>query len=195
MTDQTDPGGALAFPDAAEWDSWLREHHHQRQAAWLKIARKGSDVRSITAAEGTEVALCYGWIDSHRKALDDTYFLQKYTPRRRGSAWSKINRQRAEELIAAGRMRDAGLAEIAAAKADGRWAAAYESQRHASIPPDLEAALAASPLAKRAFESLGRTDRYALMLGLLKARTSRERRARLDTVLAALETDDDGPRA
>jgi len=195
MTDQTDPGGALAFPAAAEWDSWLLEHHHQRQAAWLKIARKGSDVRSITAAEGTEVALCYGWIDSHRKALDDTYFLQKYTPRRRGSAWSKINRQRAEELIAAGRMRDAGLAEIAAAKADGRWAAAYESQRHASIPPDLEAALAASPLAKRAFESLGRTDRYALMLGLLKARTSRERRARLDTVLAALETDDDGPRA
>jgi uncharacterized protein YdeI (YjbR/CyaY-like superfamily) len=102
---------------AAEWESWLAAHHAKRDGVWLRIAKKGSGKLSMTAAEAGDVALCYGWIDGHRKSHDATYFLQKYTPRRRGSSWSRLNVERAEALIAAGRMRPAGLAEIEAAKA------------------------------------------------------------------------------
>ena len=129
--------------DAAEWESWLEVHHAKADGVWLKIAKKGSGRSSVTAAEADEVALCYGWIDSQRKSHDETYFLQKFTPRRRGSSWSRVNVDRADALIAAGRMRAAGFAEIEAAKADGRWDAAYESQRTATVPDDLAAALAA----------------------------------------------------
>ena len=114
----------LAFADAAGWESWLEANHRAAPGVWIRIAKKTFGIPSIDAYEGTEVALCFGWIDSHRKAGDATYFLQKYTPRRRRSPWSRINRARAEALMAAGRMRDAGLAEIEAARADGRWDAA-----------------------------------------------------------------------
>ena len=110
-----------SFVDAAAWEAWLAANHREQRGVWIRIAKKGSGIRSINAYEGTEVALCFGWIDSHRKAGDATFFLQKYTPRRRRSPWSAINRARAEALLAAGRMRDAGVAEIEAAKADGRW--------------------------------------------------------------------------
>ena len=109
---------------AADWESWLVSHH-ELEGVWIQIAKKGSGVPSVTPEEATEIALCYGWIDSLRRSHDDVHFLQKYSPRRRGSSWSRLNAERAEALIASGRMRAPGLAEIEAAKADGRWDAAY----------------------------------------------------------------------
>ena len=176
----------IACAGAADWESWLAAHHAVRDGVWLKIAKKGSGRPSVTPAEATEVALCYGWIDSHRKSHDGTHFLQKYSPRRRGSSWSRINVERAERLIAAGRMRAPGLAEIEAAKADGRWDAAYESQRTATVPPDLAAALARDEQARAFFESLGRTDRYAVILRLAKARSPTGRAAQLRRLVALL---------
>lgn len=161
----------LDFPDAARWESWLAAQHGARTEAWLRIAKRHSGIASITPAEAIDVALCYGWIDGQRRAYDDVSFLQRFSPRRPRSSWSKVNVAKVEALMAAGRMRPAGLAEVAAAKADGRWEAAYESQRNAAVPPDLAAALAGNARANAAFERLGRSNRYAVILPLLKART------------------------
>jgi uncharacterized protein YdeI (YjbR/CyaY-like superfamily) len=114
----------LTCRDGAEWEAWLADHHALRSGVWLKIAKKGAGLPSVTISEALDVALCYGWIDGQRKALDDRWYLQKYTPRRPRSSWSRINVGKAEVLIAAGRMREPGMAAIQAAKADGRWAAA-----------------------------------------------------------------------
>jgi uncharacterized protein YdeI (YjbR/CyaY-like superfamily) len=168
----------LDLPDAARWESWLAAQHRVRTEAWLRIARRHSGIVSVTPAEALEVALCYGWIDGQRRAHDHLSFLQRFSPRRPGSSWSKVNVAKVEALMAAGRMRPAGLAEVAAAKADGRWEAAYEPQRTAAVPPDLAAALAGDARANAAFERLGRSDRYAVILPLLKARTP-EARARI----------------
>jgi uncharacterized protein YdeI (YjbR/CyaY-like superfamily) len=168
----------LDFPDAARWESWLAAQHGVRAEAWLRIAKRHSGIASVTPAEALDVALCYGWIDGQRKAHDDVSFLQRYSRRRPRSSWSKVNVAKVEALMAAGRMRPAGLAEVATAKADGRWEAAYEPQRAAAVPPDLAAALAGNARANAAFERLGRSDRYAVILPLLKARTP-ETRARI----------------
>ena len=167
----------LDFADAAGWESWLTERHEVRDEAWLRIAKRHSGIDTINIGDAGDVALCYGWIDGQRKSYDDVSFLQRYSRRRPRSSWSKVNVARAEALMAAGRMRPAGLAEVDAAKADGRWDAAYESQRTAEVPPDLAAALAADATANTAFERLGRSDRYTVILPLLKAR-SPEARAR-----------------
>jgi uncharacterized protein YdeI (YjbR/CyaY-like superfamily) len=180
----------VSFAEASGFESWLAEHYDVRDGVWLKIARKGSGTRSVSAAEGLEVALCFGWIDSQRRSVDGSYFVQKYTPRRPKSSWSRVNTDRVDALIAAGRMRASGLSQVAAAKADGRWDAAYASQRTATVPPDLEAALARSDAATRRFDSLGKSDRYALMLRLLKARAPGERAAQLDKIVALLESVD-----
>ena len=176
----------IAFEDAAAWEAWLADHHDRRAGVWLKIARKNAGKASVTHAEALEVALCYGWIDSHRKGLDEAFFLQKYSPRRPTSSWSKINVERVEALMAAGRMRAPGLAEVSAAKADGRWDAAYESQRNATMPPDLAAALDHNELAKGRFDALGKTERYDVVLRLLKARGPADRSARLRKVVDLL---------
>jgi uncharacterized protein YdeI (YjbR/CyaY-like superfamily) len=168
----------LDFPDAVRWESWLAAQHGVQNEAWLRIAKRHSGIASITPAEALDVALCYGWIDGQRRAHDDVSFLQRYSRRRPTSSWSKVNVAKVEALMAAGRMRPAGLAEVEAAKADGRWEAAYESQRTAAVPPDLAAALAGNARANAAFERLGRSDRYAVILPLLKARTP-ETRARI----------------
>ncbi|MET9402613.1 YdeI/OmpD-associated family protein [Kitasatospora sp. NPDC002965] len=169
----------LHFEDAAAWESWLAEHHGEEGGAWLMIARKGSSVTAVTIDEARDVALCYGWIDSHRKAHDEHCFLQRYSRRRKGSPWCRVNADRAEELAAGGRMRPPGEAEIEAARADGRWAAAYTPQSTTTVPPDLAGALAADPAAAARFEALDRTARYLLILPLLKARTPATRAARL----------------
>lgn len=174
----------LEFSGTADWESWLDAEHDRRSEAWLRIGKRHSDVGLIGIGEAGDAAMCFGWIDGHRKGLDDVSFLQRYSLRRQGSSWSKVNVARAEALIAAGRMRPAGLAEVDEAKADGRWEAAYESQRVAEVPADLKAALAGAPLALAAFERLGRSDRYALILPLLKSRTPTSR-ARL--VVRAVE--------
>jgi uncharacterized protein YdeI (YjbR/CyaY-like superfamily) len=176
----------LAFGDAAQWEAWLAEHCASAAEAWLKIARKGTGQVSVTTAEALDVALCYGWIDSQRRSHDESWFLQRYSPRRRGSSWSRVNVERVEALLAAGRMRAPGLAEVEAAKADGRWDAAYESQRTAAVPPDLAAALAGDEPARAFFESLGRSDRYAVILRLLKARGETARAAELRRMVALL---------
>ena len=176
----------IAFRDAAEFEAWLERHVDLRAGVWLKIAKKGSGVASLTDDEAVDVGLCYGWISGQRKAHDDVYYLQKYVPRRPRSRWSQVNVAKVEALSAAGRMRPAGLAEVAAAKADGRWAAAYESQRNASVPPDLDAALASSPRARLAFDALGKTQQYALILKLVTARTATARAGQLRKAMAAL---------
>src|SRR4051812_19782772 len=114
----------LVFDDAARWEAWLAEHHAAGAGVWLRMARRGSGDAGLTIGEAGDVALCYGWIDSQRKRLDERYFLQRYSPRRPRAAWSRVNVERVESLLAAGRMREPGLAEVRAAQADGRWAAA-----------------------------------------------------------------------
>jgi uncharacterized protein YdeI (YjbR/CyaY-like superfamily) len=184
---EPDPAEVIAFRDAAEFETWLAEHVDQSAGVWLKIAKKGSGIASLTDDEAVDVGLCYGWISGQRKGLDEAYYLQKYVPRRPQSRWSQVNVRKVEELLAAGRMRPAGLAEVAAAKADGRWAAAYASQREATIPDDLAAALAASPQAASAFESLSKTERYAVILDIVTARNLGTRTTHLRKAIAALE--------
>lgn len=181
-----DGGEIVAFTDAGGWESWLAQNHDAAPGAWLKIAKKGSGKTSLTVAEALDIALCYGWIDSQRKGLDDDHYLQRYSPRRPGSPWSRVNVDKAEALIASGRMREPGLAAIRAAKADGRWEAAYASQRTATVPDDLAAALARDEHVRERFERLGRTERYALLLRLMKARTPRRRALELERILASL---------
>ncbi|MBG0816456.1 YdeI family protein [Planomonospora sp. ID82291] len=176
----------MRFADAAQWESWLAVHHATEGEAWLEIARKGSGEELVAIGEALEVALCYGWIDSHRRSCDERRFLQRYSPRRRRSPWSRVNVERVEALTAAGRMRPPGLAEVAAAQADGRWASAYAAQREAVVPPDLAEALAADARAAARFEVLGATGRYRLVLPLLKARTAAGRAARLERVVRGL---------
>jgi uncharacterized protein YdeI (YjbR/CyaY-like superfamily) len=176
----------MHFADAAAWESWLAEHHQTAGGVWLEIAKKGSPVTSVTAAEATEVALCYGWIDGQRKSYDQHCFRQRYSRRRKASPWSQNNVERVEALTAAGRMRPPGLAQVAAAQADGRWAAAYTAQRNTTVPPDLAEALAAHPQAAAGFEALDKTGRYRVILPLLKAKTPAGRTARLHKTISDL---------
>jgi uncharacterized protein YdeI (YjbR/CyaY-like superfamily) len=189
MSDKPTPGAAqvIAFRDAAEFETWLAEHVDHSTGVWLKIAKKGSGIASLTDDEAVDVGLCYGWISGQRKGFDEAYYLQKYVPRKPRSRWSQVNVRKVEELVAAGRMRPPGLAEVAAAKADGRWDAAYASQKEAIVPPDLADALAASPQAASAFESLNKTERYAVILDIVTARNPGTRIAHLRKAIAALE--------
>ena len=177
----------IAFRDAAEFETWLTENVDLSTGVWLKIAKKGSGVASLTDDEAVDIGLCYGWISGQRKALDDIYYLQKYVPRRPRSRWSQVNVRKVEGLMATGRMRPPGIAEVEAAKADGRWDAAYASQKEASVPPDLAAALAASPRAASVFESLSKTERYAVILDVVTARNPGTRTAHIRKAIAALE--------
>jgi uncharacterized protein YdeI (YjbR/CyaY-like superfamily) len=176
----------LAFAGLPELEAWLENNHATAPGLWVELAKKGSGVPSPSAGDVNDAALCFGWITGLRRSRDDVRYLQKITPRRPRSTWSQVNVKRVAELSAAGRMREPGLAEVAAARADGRWEAAYASQRDAEVPPDLEAALNENPEARKAFEGLGRTERYQVVLGLLKARTDRTRKARLQRTVAAL---------
>jgi uncharacterized protein YdeI (YjbR/CyaY-like superfamily) len=181
----------IAFRDAAEFESWLADNVDRSAGVWLKLAKKGSGIASLTDDEAVDIGLCYGWISGQRKSFDEVYYLQKYVPRRPNSRWSQVNVRKVEQLVAAGRMRPPGLAEVAAAKADGRWDAAYESQRDATVPPDLAAALSASPAAAAAFASLSRTSQYAVILDVVTARTPRTRSAHISKAVTELETTDD----
>ena len=173
----TPDADVIAFADAAAFEAWLADHADQQSGVWLKLAKSGTGIPSLTSDEAVDVGLRFGWISGQRKSLDERYYLQKYVPRRPRSRWSLVNVRKVEALTAAGRMRPSGLVEVDAAKADGRWDAAYASQREATVPDDLAAALAATPPAARAFEALSRTEQYAVILELLVAR-SPEARAR-----------------
>ncbi len=176
----------LGFATAEQFGAWLDEHHASAAGLWLKIAKKGTGVASVSYAEALSAALCYGWIDGQKAALDDECWLQRFTPRKRGSRWSKINREKATELIEAGLMRPAGLREVTAAKADGRWAAAYAGARTATVPPDLAAALAANPAALAFFETLDSANRYAVLYRVNDAKRPETRQRRIATFVEML---------
>jgi uncharacterized protein YdeI (YjbR/CyaY-like superfamily) len=176
----------LDFPDASAWEAWLLANHESQTEAWLRIGKAKSAESRLRIADALDVALCFGWIDGQRRSNDDVSFLQRYCRRRPTSSWSKINVAKVEVLTAAGRMRDAGLAEVAAAKADGRWEAAYESQRLAEVPADLAAALEANEAAKATFDRMGRSERYLVIMTLLKARTPATRQRVLDRSIERL---------
>ncbi|WP_120520353.1 YdeI/OmpD-associated family protein [Arthrobacter celericrescens] len=180
------PEEPLAFRDGSEWEAWLAANHETQGEAWLLIGKKNSGAPLLPIGDALDGALCFGWIDGQRKGFDATSFLQRYSKRSKRSSWSRVNVGKAEALIASGRMRPSGLAEIEAARADGRWDAAYESQRTAEVPPDVAEAIAADPATAVAFEGLGRTARYALILPLLKARTPEAREKLLAGVVLKL---------
>lgn len=173
--------------DAAEWEHWLAENHERAGEVWVRLAKKGAARASVTVAEALEGALCVGWIDSHRRSVDAEHYLQRYSPRRARSPWSAVNVAKAEALIAAGRMQAAGFAAIAAARADGRWEAAYPPQRSGETHPDLIAALADDPAALARFDALGRSARYGFSLRVTKARTDAGRANQVRRVLAELQ--------
>lgn len=174
----------IEFAEVDQWESWLADNHELTAGVWVKIAKKGSERRTVTITEALDGALSFGWIDSQRKSLDSEYYLQRYSPRRSGAAWSQVNVDKVEALMAAGRMRAPGLAAVAAAKDDGRWDAAYASQRTATIPDDLADALAVDARARAAFDLLDRTHQYALFLRLMKARN--DRATQLQRIMATL---------
>jgi uncharacterized protein YdeI (YjbR/CyaY-like superfamily) len=175
------------FADPVELEAWLEENGDSSDGVWLKIAKKGTDKRSVTYAEALELALCFGWIDSQKRGFDEEYFLQRFTPRRPRGRWSKINREKAEALIAAERIRPAGLAEVEAAQADGRWDAAYEGQRTATVPADLQRELDSSPAAAGFFAELDSANRYAIVYRLNDAKKPETRERRLRKFVAMLE--------
>lgn len=177
----------IFFAGAAEFDAWLAGHVAHQPGVWLRIAKKSSGIPSLTDDEAVDIGLCYGWISGQRRALDDHYYLQKYVPRRPRSRWSKVNVRKVETLTADGRMKPSGLAEVEAAKADGRWDAAYESQKEASVPSDLVAALGLHPRAATAFSALGKAQQYAVILDIVTARTPTTRAAHVAKAVAALE--------
>jgi uncharacterized protein YdeI (YjbR/CyaY-like superfamily) len=178
---------AAEFPSAAELEAWLEANHASSDGLWLKIAKKGSGETSVTHAEALTLALCFGWIDSQRKGLDEKFFLQRFTPRRPRGRWSRINRDRAEELIAAGRMRPSGLAEVDAARADGRWEAAYEGQHRAKVPDDLQRELDRNEPAREFFATLDSHNRYAILYRLDEAKKPETRERRLRKFVTMLE--------
>lgn len=177
----------LAFESPAAWAAWLEEHHAGSKGVWLKLAKKGSGIASVTYAEALDVALCHGWIDGQKRSHDASAWLQKFTPRGKKSIWSKVNRDKALELIRSGRMRPAGLEEIERAQRDGRWEAAYDSQSKAEVPSDLEEALDRSPKAKAFFATLDSANRYAILFRLQTARKAETRARRLEQFIQMLE--------
>jgi uncharacterized protein YdeI (YjbR/CyaY-like superfamily) len=185
--DRKDGLPMLTFVSAEAWESWLERNHATSAGVWVAIARKGSGMDSVRYPEVLDSAICFGWIDARRERLDETHFLQRFCPRRARSRWSQINREKAERLTAEGRMRPAGAAEVERAKADGRWQAAYESQRVAAVPGDLRAALDANPTALAAFGELSAQNRYAILYRLQDARRPQTRERRLAKFVAMLE--------
>ena len=151
------------FKSAKAFETWLKKHHATSDGLWLQIAKKGADEPSVTYPEAVELALCWGWIDGQKKGLDDQHFLQRFTPRRARSIWSKINVDKVAALVEAGRMQPSGQAQVDAAKADGRWAKAYDGARTSTMPDDLQAALDANKKAKAFFATINATNRYAIL--------------------------------
>ena len=167
----------LAFESAPAFEDWLAAHGDSA-GAWLKIAKKGSAARTLSYAEALEAALCFGWIDGQKSSLDDDFWLQRFTPRKPGGRWSKINTDKAAELIRTGRMRPAGLRAVEQARADGRWDAAYAGQRAMTIPDDLQRALAANDGARAFFDTISSVNRYAILyrIGSVKRPETRARK-------------------
>jgi uncharacterized protein YdeI (YjbR/CyaY-like superfamily) len=181
------PGAIRGFKTRQDFAAWLEKNHQTSPALWVRVAKKGSGIKSITYAEGVEVALCYGWIDAQKLPESETAWLQRFMPRRPRSIWSRINRQKALALIANGQMNQAGLVEIERAKKDGRWEAAYDSPSAASVPPDFETELERHPKAKAFFKTLSRTNSYAITWRIQTAKKPETRERRIRTFIEMLE--------
>ena len=184
-----DPRTIKAFKSEAAFDTWMRRNHSRETEIWLRIYKKGSGRPSVTHAQALDVALCWGWIDGIRKALDDESFLQRYTPRRARSIWSQVNREHVGRLTGAGRMQPAGQRQVDAARADGRWDAAYAPMRSASaatIPDDLRTAIAANPRALKTFRSLGRQNLFSLTFRTNNMKTPAGRARKIASLVAML---------
>jgi uncharacterized protein YdeI (YjbR/CyaY-like superfamily) len=172
--------------DASDWERWLAAQPADAPGVWLQIAKKGCEPATVTYDEALDVAICFGWIDGQKRAHDDSCWLQRFTPRGPKSRWSQINRDRAQRLIADGRMMSAGQAQVDAAQTDGRWAAAYEPQARATVPPDLQRALDADPAAKRFFATLTGARRYVFLYRLHNVKTVTARARRIASYIALL---------
>ena len=175
----------LASPQ--EWEAWLDAEHASSDGVWLKFAKKGSGVTTVVYSEALDIALCYGWIDSQVMTLDERFYLQKFTPRRSRSKWSKINVEKIEALTKAGRMRPAGLEQVELAKADGRWNAAYSSPANMTEPPDLKKALKGNAKAAEFYATLNKSNRFAIIYQLEDAKKPETRERRLAKFIGMLE--------
>jgi uncharacterized protein YdeI (YjbR/CyaY-like superfamily) len=176
----------LSFATQHAWEAWLGQRHADAPGVWLKIAKKAAGSPSVSYVEALEGALCYGWIDGQKASLDDQHWLQKFTPRRPKSGWSRVNCAKATALIAAGRIQPAGLRQVELARADGRWEAAYESQRTIAVPPDLQSELASRPEAQEFFATLDSRNRYAILYRIQTAKKPATRAARIQKFVAML---------
>ena len=177
----------LPFATVEDWEAWLREHHETVAAGvWIKFARKASGIPTVTYREALHVALRFGWIDGQARGVDESWYQQRFTPRRARSIWSKRNRDFATALIEAGEMEPAGLREVERAKADGRWDAAYDAPSTATVPDDLQAALDASPAATEFFAGLDRQNRYAILHRVQTAKRPETRARRIEKFVAML---------
>ena len=156
----------VELPDQPSWREWLAANHASPDGVWLKFAKKGSPTPTVSYSEALEEALCFGWIDGQVRRFDERFYLQRFTPRRARSKWSQNNVGKAERLIGEGKMHAAGLAQVDAARADGRWDAAYPAQSQAQVPGDLQLALDADPAAREFFETLTGATRYAFLYRL-----------------------------
>lgn len=176
----------VLFVSQGAWEQWLDTYHERSEGIWVKISKKDSRETTVSYSEALEVALCYGWIDGQKKSYDQDMWLQKFTPRRPKSVWSKINVDKAMQLVASGRMKPRGMNEVNAAKEDGRWGAAYDSQRNFTIPDDFQIELEKNEQAKSFFETLNRQNRYAICYRIQTARKPETRRARIDKFVEML---------
>ena len=173
--------------DEARWEQWLAENYTRHDGVWLKIAKKSSGIKSVTHLESLDGALCYGWIDGQGMPYNEVYYLQRYTPRRPKSQWSKVNVAKVEALIATNRMRAPGLAEVNDAKADGRWAAAYEPMRNLAVPDDFASALRQSAKAQVFFDTLNKTQRFTFIMRVMTLKNTARREARIKQYIRMLE--------
>lgn len=169
----------ILFETQQGWEAWLVKHHAEAGGAWLKIAKKATGASSVSYSEALESALCYGWIDGQKASFDEQYWLQKFSPRRPKSIWSKVNCDKAMALIAEGRMQPAGLRQVELAKADGRWEQAYDSQSKMAVPDDLQSELDKNPAAQEFFNTLNSVNRYAILFRIQTAKKAETRSARI----------------
>jgi uncharacterized protein YdeI (YjbR/CyaY-like superfamily) len=177
----------LPFENKKKWADWLAKQHDKSTGLWLKLAKKDAGILSVTYEQALDVALCYGWIDGQKKGFDDKYWLQKFTPRGPKSIWSKINTEKAEKLIVGGEMKSAGLKAIEAAKRDGRWEAAYASQKNISVPEDFQAALDKDKKAKAFFATLKSSERYSFLFRIHNAKRPETRARNIQKFVEMLE--------
>jgi len=183
----TTPPAILLFPHQKAWETWLAANHATSAGVWLRLAKKGSPIQSVTYNEALEAALCYGWIDAQKQPESEQAWLQRFTPRRPKSIWSKVNREKAAALIKAARMQPAGLEQIERAKQDGRWDAAYDSPGAAEVPEDLQSALDRNPQARAFFRTLDRANRYAVLWRIQTAKKAETRARRIRQFVEMLE--------